>query len=58
VLAQANFGRKSRKFEEIKATPENGDCVRNRGKSAPETKEKQRRRKVVTEWTNYYKVVG
>jgi hypothetical protein len=27
LLAQANFGRKSRKFEEIKETPENGESV-------------------------------
>jgi hypothetical protein len=31
VLAQTNFGRKSRKFEEIKATLENGERAGNRG---------------------------
>jgi hypothetical protein len=58
LLAQANFGRKSRKFEEIKETPENGERDGNKIKVAPKIEEIQHRGKSVTKWTNYCGAVG
>jgi hypothetical protein len=58
LLAQENFGRKSRKFEEIKATPENGECDENKRKATLKIEEIQRRGKSVTKWTNCCGAVG